>query len=96
MKKNKLVIIILLFSFVFTSCADEKTFNINGQDIIVKPYGWANADVMKNDSILYQANIGNVVWSIILVETVVVPVWLTGWELYEPLKKKENNKQTTK
>jgi len=86
MKKKLLNLCFCLL--LFASCADEKTFIIDGKSVIVEPYGWANADLMKNDSVIYQVNVGNVVWSIIGFETVVAPVVLTGWYLYEPVKKK--------
>ena len=74
--------------FSFASCADEKEFIINNEKVVVEPYGWANRDTQYNDSILYEVNGGNIVWSVILSETIFVPIWLTGWQLYEPLKKK--------
>lgn len=81
--------LIFLLSVVISSCAKEKTFIIDGKSVIVEPYGWANSEAMKNDSIVYQASVGNIAWSIIGVETVVAPVWLTGWYLYEPVRKKK-------
>lgn len=30
-------------------------------------------------------------WDIVAIETVIVPVWLTGWELYEPVSYTEPN-----
>jgi len=34
--------------------------------------------------VLYHVSVGNVVWSIIGIENVIMPVVLTGWFLYEP------------
>ena len=88
---KKFLLVIALFAVVAmisTSCADSKTFVINGKETVVEPYGWANASAQKNDSVVYQACIGNIVWDVILIETVIVPVWLTGWELYEPVRLK--------
>lgn len=69
------------------SCADSKKFNIDGKEVTVEPYGWFDLS-QKNDSVNYRVNTGNVVWSIILSETVVVPVLLTGDQLFEPVSKK--------
>lgn len=77
-----------MFVLLLTSCADSKVFVIDGKHVKVEPYGWADYQELKNDSIVYQANVGNIVWSVILSETVVVPVWLTGWQIYEPVRKK--------
>jgi len=79
---------IALIIIVFTSCADEKDIVLNGQLHTFEPYGWANMEEVKNDSITYQLSKGNIVWSFIGVETIVVPVWLTGWYLYEPVRAK--------
>lgn len=74
--------------FLLGGCANEKDLKLNGQIKTFEPYGWANHQHIKNDSIIYQVNVGNVVWDIIACETIVVPVWLTGWELYEPVRVK--------
>lgn len=81
--------ILILLCALFASCADAKFFEINGKTVKVEPYGWADSDELKNDSVVYKVNKGNVVWSVILCETVAVPVWLTGWQLYEPVHKKK-------
>lgn len=69
-----------------TGCADSKKLNVGGKEVNVRPYGWANADAKKVEGVVYQVNPGNVILSIIFVETVVVPVYLTGWELFEPVR----------
>jgi uncharacterized protein YcfL len=78
----------LLVAVLLVGCADSKTININGKDTVVEPYGWINESEMKNDSVIYKVNTGNVVWSVIGVETVIVPIILTGNYLYEPIRKK--------
>jgi hypothetical protein len=78
--------IILLFS---TSCASTKYFEIDGKVVEAKPYGWINKNARKDDRIVYEVNPGNIALSILGVETIVVPVWLTGWQLFEPVKVKE-------
>ena len=89
---NKILTLLLLCSMLFTSCAKSKTLTINGKAVTVKPYGWANSEAQKNDKVIYQVSVGNVVWSIIGFETVIVPVWLTGWELFEPVRVREGSK----
>ena len=81
--KNKLIT--LFVASTLLSCAESKKININGKDVIVKPYGWMNENTMKNDSVIYQVNTGNIVWSIIGIETIIVPIVLTGNYLYEPV-----------
>lgn len=81
----------LVFLLTMGSCADSKDFEINGKTTTVEPYGWFDTS-QANDSINYRVNIGNIVWSVIFSETIIVPVVLTGSELYEPISKKVNNK----
>jgi hypothetical protein len=71
---------------VLTSCADSKTFVDNkGTEFTAQPYGWANYESLKYDTVVYEPCIGNIVCSAIFSETVVVPVWLTGWQIMEPV-----------
>ena len=89
MKNLFTLLIVALALMLLTSCADSKEFTTKqGKKFTVEPYGWANSDAMKNDSVIYQACVGNIVWDILLCETVVVPVVLTGWSLYEPVRLK--------
>lgn len=82
MKKLIGVFVALL---LLTSCADSKKFVIEGKEVTVEPYGWANQDAKKVEGVVYQMNAGNVFWDIILFETIIVPIYLTGWQLYEPI-----------
>lgn len=78
----------LLAAVLLSSCADSKKIRINGKDVVVEPYGWMDEDEFKNDSVIYRVNTGNVVLSVIGVETVFLPIVLTGKYLYEPVGKK--------
>lgn len=80
-------LILVLIAVILFSCADSKDFIIDNKKVTVEPYGWFDLNA-KNDSIHYKINTGNVVWSVILCETVVVPIILTGEQLYEPVSKK--------
>ena len=88
---SKVKILLLLMLIINISCADSKTFKIDGKDVLVEPYGWADTGI-KNENVKYKTNIGNVVWSIILCETIIAPVLLTGWYLFEPVELITSNK----
>jgi hypothetical protein len=64
---------------------------IEGKQVTVEPYGWANQEAQYNDKVIYQVNAGNIFWDVVLIETAVVPIWLTGWQFYEPVKVKPEN-----
>lgn len=71
-----------------SSCASTKYFESNGTVIEAKPYGWMNKNARKHDNVVYQVNAGNIVFSILGFNTVIVPVWLTGRQFYEPVRLK--------
>lgn len=81
----KKIIIILCALLICISCADSKVINIDNKKVEVKPYGWMNKNSRKIPGVKYDVCCGNVVLSILLSETVIVPVLLTGLELFEPV-----------
>ena len=81
----KKIIILLLTLSLIVSCADSKTFNIDGKSVVVEPYGFMNEKELKQDSVIYEINTGNIVWSVIFSETIVIAFLLLGWDLYEPI-----------
>ena len=87
--KNTIKLLGVMSLFLLASCADDKVININGDNVKVEPYGWMDESTVKNDSVVYKVNTGNVILSIVFCETIVVPVLLTGKSLYEPVKKIE-------
>ncbi len=83
---KKLLFAILSLTVLLSSCADSKTFIDNkGVEFTAEPYGWYDYDEVKIDTVIYKPCIGNIVWDVILSETLVVPIWLTGWQFYEPV-----------
>ena len=70
-----------MLALTLCSCADEKTLN----GVTYKPYGWMDKNRYKSDKVIYEVSTGNIVWSILLYETIVAPVVLTGMSLYKPV-----------
>lgn len=82
---KKILSFLLLLSVILTSCADSKDFQKkNGTTFTAQPYGWANT-TDKKDNVEYQLSKGGIALSIIFSETIVVPVVITGWYLFEPI-----------
>jgi len=88
MKNILRVLLVFMISLIIFSCADSKEFYIDGKKTIVEPYGWFDLNA-KNDSIEYKINTGNIIISVIGFETVILPIYLTGDQLYEPIRKKK-------
>ena len=82
----KKFIVLFMMVLAMMSCADSKTFErADGTKFVAEPYGWANYQSNKIDGVVYEVCAGNIFWDVITVETIFIPVWLTGWELYEPV-----------
>lgn len=67
-----------------SSCAYDTTFNHNGSEVKGTVYGLFNQE-NKTPGVNYEVSVGNIVWSAILCETIIVPVILVGWYLYTPI-----------
>lgn len=82
------IMIILMLIIVFSGCADTRV--IDGVEY--NCYGLFNIESQKNPDIEYRVVIGNVVWGIILIETVIAPVVIVGWYLWEPVAKMDSTR----
>lgn len=80
--KKLLFTFLTLTSLLFVSCADDKTIG----NVTYKPYGLANEETVKDVNVKYQLSAGSVICAIIFSETIIVPVYVIGWDLYEPVK----------
>ena len=92
MKKSFVWCLIVLFimSTSIISCGDKKDIRLCDNDGICEiytfdTYGFINSGDKKNDNVEYRLIVGNVVWSIILVETVIAPFYFWGFSIYEPV-----------
>ena len=82
----KKFIVLFMMVLALMSCADSKTFErADGTKFVAEPYGWVNYQSNKIDGVIYKVCVGNIVWGVVAAETIVIPIWLTGWELYEPV-----------
>lgn len=79
--KHYLFAIMILLSLFTTACSDGQVFNGEYYDT----YGIFNEDEVKSDDVEYRVCVGNVVWGIILCETIIAPVYFFGFDLKEPV-----------
>ena len=86
--KSLIVISIVISVMMTTACGDAKV--ING--IKYDTYGLFNESEKKNPDIEYRIVLGNVFWSICLVETILAPIYFVGFSIYEPVGVKNPNK----
>ncbi len=81
MKKLIACLAILILVVFATGCGDTKV--INGVEY--DTYGLLNEEDNKNPDIEYEVVWGNVIWGVLLVETIIVPIYCWGYDLYEPV-----------
>lgn len=84
------IILVLLIGaclLIPSCCAESKT--IEGKTY--SAYGFFNKDTQKNEQIEYEVSVGSVVIGCIFCETIIVPVYLAGWRLWQPVGKKITN-----
>lgn len=86
---KKILMVLLISTILISSCADKKT--IDG--VTYRPYGIINEETCKNDSIQYQVSGWAVASGIIFCEMIVPPIYVFGYNLWEPVGKKTEFKQ---
>ena len=72
---------------MLTGCADNKV--INGNEY--STYGLINESTNKNPNIMYEISVGNVIWGVLLVQTVIAPLYFFGFSIYEPVRINNSN-----
>ena len=87
MKKMLIVVICLVFCFTISGCGRNKQIGKH----VYTTYGLFNSGTERNPNIEYEVILGNVVWAVILSETIIVPLYVIGWSLYEPIRYKTQN-----
>lgn len=73
--------------FFLVACGDEKTID----SVTYTTYGLFNEGSSRNPDIRYRLIVGNLVWSIIGIETVLLPIYFIGFSLFEPISKKSKS-----
>jgi len=77
----KKLITILIILIIFIGCSDSKT--IDG--ITYQPYGLLNKEEKRDPNIEYNLVFGNLVWGVILIETIIAPIYFFGFDIFEPV-----------
>jgi hypothetical protein len=84
MKRAASITLAIALSIQLAACAKSKV--IDGVEY--KPYGIFNEEQHHNPNIEYELVNGNIVWSIILFETAIAPIYFIGWSIKQPVGKK--------
>jgi hypothetical protein len=82
---RKFALILAISSLLaLSSCGAPKEIDGN----TYPTHGYFNEDTSKSKNVCYEVSVGNIVWSIILIETIVMPIYFIGWSLFNPVSKK--------
>ncbi len=82
----KRLIAIIMVVVMLSACGRPATLQPAGKPAREYPtIGLFSSASEKSDSVCYEISIGNVIWSIILIESVVFPVYFVGWSIYNPV-----------
>jgi hypothetical protein len=84
MQKIVAVALVICLMLCLAGCGDNK--KIDGTTY--GTYGLLDFDDMKNPDIEYRVIWGNVFWGVVLIETVIAPIYFFGFSLFEPVGKK--------
>lgn len=74
----------LSISLSLAGCGDRRVINGTEYDT----YGFISQSEKQNPNIQYELIFGNLVWGIILCETIVAPIYFFGFSIYEPVGEK--------
>ena len=87
MKKSICILVAIIFAASCIGCANTKIVDGKQYDT----YGLINAGEKRNPNIEYELVVGNIIWSVILLETIVAPIYFIGFSMYQPVGKKGNS-----
>ncbi|MBI2633669.1 MAG: hypothetical protein HYW78_04815 [Parcubacteria group bacterium] len=76
-----LVLIVALVSSFTIGCAESKV--INGVEY--QPYGLLDEKDVKDLKIQYKVSFGDIFWGVVGFETIFLPIYCFGFNLYEPI-----------
>lgn len=78
---------VLFAASLLAGCAQDRF--ICGK--VFTSYGFLNESTHRNPHIQYQLVIGNLLWSVVLLETLIAPVYFVGFSLFEPVGLRTNH-----
>jgi hypothetical protein len=81
MKKIVSILMCLIMVVVMFGCSDNLTID----NVTYETYGLINQDDNKAEYIKYKPCWGNIIWGVVLFETVIAPIYFFGFDMFEPV-----------
>ncbi len=85
---RKTLSLVIALSFLLGACGSPKTMGEGPKKNYYETWGLFNESTYRSKDVCYAISVGNVVWSIILIETLVMPIYFIGFSLYNPVRMK--------
>jgi len=88
MKKFKILAILISIVFMITACGSNKVINGKKYEtfgLIGNALGDPTVASIKEPGIKYKIIWGNAILGVILVETIIAPIYFFGFSLFEPV-----------
>lgn len=83
---KKILACLVGFSLMLSGCGTS----IKTDHITYETYGLLNSEKFKHDDMCYSASVGSVILGVLLIETVVAPIYIFGFDVMEPTHIKVN------
>ncbi len=77
----KKLVCVLLTAIALAGCGDPKT--ICGREY--PTYGLFDKEERRDPNVKYELVMGNVIWSVLTIQTVALPVYFIGFSMWEPV-----------
>lgn len=82
----KKLITIGMMALALAGCSSSLTVDGN----TYHPYGLLNSE-KKSDKVCYDTSVGDVILGVLFIETAIVPIYVFGFNVKEPVKMKDKN-----
>jgi hypothetical protein len=81
---TKTIAIIIALSIALAGCGEPRY--LGGR--YYPTYGVLNESSHRSDAVCYEISFGNVIWGLVLIESVIFPLYFFGFSLYNPVRLK--------
>lgn len=82
------IAVVAILSVLLLGCGKPQYLGQGAEKKFYPTHGLANEPSNKSRHVCYEISLGNVIWSIILIETIVFPIYFVGWSIWNPVRLK--------
>ena len=85
---TRTIAVVAVLSLLLAGCGRPQYLGQGPVQKYYPTYGLFNEGSSKSKNVCYEISVGNVIWSIILIETFIFPIYFVGWSIYNPVRLK--------